>query len=219
MISGEGVFLTLQDKDGYLLVRNESQDVGTPSGDSRPVGQLSVNSSETWSTSCNFYADSHDRRYRFYSARLRADTGLLHNMGEGESRGMVFPGTVLSMRPKLEQEYQMMGVFWLPDGRPADVLNCEGESCLKVDKLDEGLFLVSLGGNGFYHLRSGNAFCVPERRPDTTRQFVRMTDVRCQQVMNSTARHYTQRWRCSGQHALRQTSAQPLPGQEGAVNR
>lgn len=201
VISRQGLFLTASDSESFLLLRNRTPEtktapVSVPETESllRPAsGQLTMrNSSTKYSTSRNYHPEAGAmltplERYRTWSFRLHTDNAALYNAGDREARGFSFPGSVVPLEPRLEKEYQLIGAFYLPDGKPAERLDCEGTSCLQVEKLDAGLFRVLLGGSGSFRLLSGDTLCLAERQPDTSARLTRLPEVRCQTMLSDGA--------------------------------
>ena len=183
VISSEGSFFTSDKSDSYLLVRNsgqlEAQDDGT-----KQAGRLVIGNGQQFNSSKDYYATANPMltpidRYQYYSVKLQSDNGLSHNRGDQDTRGFAFPGTVLSMETRFEKEYQLIGAFYLPSGQPVGDLACEGEACVQIDKLDEGLFKIRLSGDGGYRLISGSYMCQDDRLVNTSAELTRLSRVDC----------------------------------------
>lgn len=183
ILSSEGLHFTVDESESYLLVR----DSGTLEKPAKSVtqGGLLVMGSEREFSSAKAFEPAGGAKltplgsYQYHTAKIQGDNGLVHNRGDQDIRGFAFPGTLLTMETRFEREYQLLGAFYLPDGTPASALTCDGEACIQVEKLDEGLFKIRLSGDGGYQLVSGSYQCLDDRKVDTDETLTRLARVDC----------------------------------------
>ncbi|MCQ4054431.1 TcfC E-set like domain-containing protein [Aeromonas sp. SG16] len=183
ILSSEGLHFTVDESESYLMVR----DSGTLDKQSQPVSQsglLVMGNERDFSTAKGFQAAGDTQvtplgNYQYHTVKVQGDNGLIHNRGDQDIRGFAFPGTLLTMETRFEREYQLLGAFYLPDGSPASDLTCDGEACMQVEKLDEGLFKIRLSGDGGYQLVSGRYQCLDDRKVDTEQNLTRLARIDC----------------------------------------
>ncbi|WP_421215148.1 TcfC E-set like domain-containing protein [Aeromonas jandaei] len=183
VLSADGLHFTVDESESYLLVRDSGAlDKQTKS---MTQGGLLVMGNEREFGSAKAFEPAAEPQltplgnYQYHTVKIQGDNGLVHNRGDKDIRGFAFPGTLLTMETRFEREYQLLGAFYLPDGSPASSITCDGEACMQVEKLDEGLFKVRLSGDGGYQLLSGRYQCLDDRKVDTDQSLTRLARVDC----------------------------------------
>lgn len=183
ILSSQGVHFTVDDSESYLMVR----DSGSLESREQAAGQpgLLVMGNEREFTTFKKFEPAGEPLitpigdYEYHTVKIQGDNGLVHNRGDHDIRGFAFPGSLLTMETRFTQEFQLLGAFYLPDGSPVSALTCDGEACMQVDKLDEGLFKIRLSGDGGYQLVSGRYQCLDDRKVDTAQTLTRLPRVDC----------------------------------------
>ncbi|WP_321150873.1 TcfC E-set like domain-containing protein [Aeromonas jandaei] len=184
IISSQGIQFTAEDSESYLMVSNSSESSNQQEQYARTLGRVSFGSGDYLASAKELIAGEGPlvtslNKYNYYSVKIQSDDGVLHNRGEQDISGFVFPGSLMVMDSNFVTEYQLLGAFYLPDGNPATELTCKGPVCLQVDKLDDGLFKIRLGGEGSYRLISGRFQCLGMRKLDTENRLTRLARVDC----------------------------------------
>ncbi|WP_429220218.1 TcfC E-set like domain-containing protein [Aeromonas veronii] len=183
VLSSEGLHFTVDESESYLMV-HDSGKLEKQANSMNQNGLLVMGNEREFSTTKAFEPAGDVQltpldNYQYHTVKIQGDNGLVHNRGEQDIRGFAFPGTLLTMETQFEREYQLLGAFYLPDGTPASTLTCDGEACMQVEKLEEGLFKIRLSGDGGYQLVSGNYQCIGDRKVDTNQSLTRLARVDC----------------------------------------
>ncbi|HEH9402171.1 TPA: TcfC E-set like domain-containing protein [Aeromonas sobria] len=183
IVSSEGIHLSADHSESYLMVKNEGT-MELPDASSVQAGRLVMGNERQFSAAKEYKPGDKPLlttlgSYQYHSVKLQSDNGQLYNRGDQDIRGFAFPGSLITMQTRFEQEFQLLGAFYLPNGRPAPALSCEGDACLQVEKLDDGLFKIRLSGDGGYQLLSGNSICLDDRKVDKSNALNRIARVDC----------------------------------------
>lgn len=175
ILSSEGIHFSNQKSDSYLVIKNEnaqrlvnSAEFDKLKEEEMSGGQLQIGSRGTYQQRMDYDLSSERDlvvpmgSYRPQQVKLNADNGVWHNQGDQELRAFSFPGSVMTMSTQLEREVQLLGAFNYASGLPVTSLTCEGDGCLQVDKLEDGLFKVRLREHGYYRLKTARQLCLEE---------------------------------------------------------
>ncbi|WP_322862596.1 TcfC E-set like domain-containing protein [Aeromonas allosaccharophila] len=197
MVSADGIYFSSQPADSYLVVRDEtpaevflsdsrttSEVKGTQQDVAPRHGQLQLGSRGSYQGGEDYDAVGGAHvvalgKYQPYQAKLNVEGNGLHNRGDSEVRGFTFPGTVMTMTTRFDRELQLLGAFYLANGEPVGSLLCEGDGCLAVDKLDDGLFKIRLSAQGNYLLRAGSQRCLENGDVALTERLTQLPAVHC----------------------------------------
>ncbi|MFB2866072.1 TcfC E-set like domain-containing protein [Aeromonas sp. MdU4] len=165
VISGQGVHFTTKQSDSYLVLRDETPEASQLAESESNLASLQLGSRGQYETSLEYRADGSEQlvpltNYLPYQVKLTTEEGRFYNRGEDDTRGFTHPGSVLSLVTEFGRERQLLGAFYNASGSAVTQLRCEGEGCLQVDKLEDGLFKVRLRESGEFRLMAERQECL-----------------------------------------------------------
>ncbi|AQS37087.1 hypothetical protein Sps_01927 [Shewanella psychrophila] len=159
VLSGKGEFyFTSQKSDSYIIVDADNQN----SLDAHR-GLLSVYNDNSLSYNQNI--DTEDTvipvdKYKAFNVRLDTDSSNYISDQAHETTGYSLPGTVISLGIDLVKIKTFISSFDDVNNKAISHVQCSGEGCVDVEKIEEGVFKISVIAGSDYQLISQNQTCV-----------------------------------------------------------
>ncbi|WP_394126266.1 CS1-pili formation C-terminal domain-containing protein [Vibrio hepatarius] len=97
--------------------------------------------------------------YREYTIELNTDVGDLQNNGLDYASGYSYPSSVIELTTSVGVTKKVISGFKDIFDRPIVNLKCDGAGCLKVHKIYDGVFDITIFNNLPFNLRSDGLVC------------------------------------------------------------
>ncbi|UBM39788.1 TcfC E-set like domain-containing protein [Hafnia paralvei] len=194
ILNRHGFWLSNSAAESYLIVNDSTpeevrerlimKEQGSKSN-VRPHAQLTLKKDDKILSNQDYFAQGGDKvipleKYKQWNARLQSSAFGVHNTESDQAQGFSLPGSTLYIKTDYQPEYQIIAEIYDNRGFPADKIECQGGSCLKVDKLEDGLFKVFLKGKDFFRLVSSDMLCLQESNVNLTQPLTRLYGVKCE---------------------------------------
>lgn len=144
VISGDGVNVTSQSASSYAVLSIES-DSEIGDGDERGFVRLSKQSKTDKKEMV--YEDTlllPLTTYSEYSANFDAESVDLFNSGEHSLNVFSHPGTVTTLEPRVSRVVSFIAAFNDINDQPIDHIQCNGDGCLDIEAMSDGVFRISV---------------------------------------------------------------------------
>ncbi|MCS0309033.1 TcfC E-set like domain-containing protein [Vibrio diabolicus] len=181
VLTKDDIYLTNRRANSYAVIdvehlRNNEEDIDTK-------GYVSVKRDDIQDS--RFVATEDETLipltdYKRYQANFDAESVELHNSGDAQLNTFSHPGTVAVLSPRVSKVVSFVSAFNDLNERAVKEVTCEGDGCLSISEMTEGVFKVTvLEGLAFeltsldntcllpYELTSsnqmnfGNNYCLP----------------------------------------------------------
>ncbi|MBW8182326.1 TcfC E-set like domain-containing protein [Shewanella nanhaiensis] len=159
VLSAKGeLYFTSQKSDAYIIVDADNQ-----GGEDSHRGLLSVYNENTLSYNENI--DREDTvipvdKFKAFNVRLDTDSSNYISEQSHEAAGYSLPGTVIALDIDLVKIKTFISSFDDVNNKAISQVECSGEGCVDVEKVEEGVFKISVIAGSDYQLVSQNQTCV-----------------------------------------------------------
>ncbi|MCR9572197.1 TcfC E-set like domain-containing protein [Vibrio alginolyticus] len=161
VVTGDNIYLTNRRANSYAVVdverlRNNEADIDAK-------GYVSVKRDDKQSS--RFVATKDETPipladYKRYQANFDAESVGLHNSGDAQLNTFSHPGTVAVLRPQVTEVVSFVSAFNDLNERAVKEVTCEGDGCLGVSEMTEGVFKVTVLEGLAFELRSLDNTCL-----------------------------------------------------------
>ncbi len=185
VLSGGDWYQARRRADSYLLVTNRGdQSLSLDKGGDKflTTAQLKENNESSGRVVIDKTQVVHPlNSYKEYQVTVDDSSSDYHNRGERFVKGSSFPGSALRLNVDNREVRSYISVFSSIEGQPIDEVTCEGEGCVSVDMLTEGVFKFRVNKglpfqlktslnqrcfipspNATAHQNLGQNFCMPQ---------------------------------------------------------
>ncbi|EDM65376.1 hypothetical protein PE36_05338 [Moritella sp. PE36] len=159
VISNSGkLYFTAEKSDAYIIVDAQSQQDAD-----QHRGLLSVYHEQELGYNDNI--DQQDTviaidKYKDFNVRLDTESSNYISDDEHQANGYALPGTVISLDMDLVKIKTFITSFDDLNDNAVSEVQCAGEGCVDVEKIEPGVFKVSVIAGADYELFSHNQTCV-----------------------------------------------------------
>ncbi|EDM7409301.1 hypothetical protein CWG93_18930 [Salmonella enterica subsp. enterica serovar Sandiego] len=196
IVNAQGIWFTNSQANSYLII-DDSTATSLQKQNGRPQAQLTVGyggSGRNISTT-DYYASGSSTvipltSYKSYNARLNSAAFGVHNAYRDQVSGYSYPGSTIFLSTNFQKEFQLIGYFENSFGKPINNLTCNGESCLRIEKLDEGLFKVLLKGVDGFSLSADSQRCVNNDDVKLSMYLTRLDKVTCVPITKNNGQSF-----------------------------
>ncbi|EHR5764739.1 TcfC E-set like domain-containing protein [Vibrio antiquarius] len=161
VVTGEDVYLTNKRANSYAVIdvdhlRNNEEDVDTK-------GYVSVEMDDRQSS--RFVATQDETLipltdYKRYQTNFDAESVELHNSGDAQLNTFSHPGTVAVLNPQVSKVVSFVSAFNDLNERAVEDVSCEGDGCLSVSEMTDGVFKVTVLEGLAFELTSQENTCL-----------------------------------------------------------
>lgn len=195
IINSHGFWLSNSAAESYLIINDNTPEVvrnnllkkEQKESVGRPQAQLTLKKCDKIFSNQDYFAQGGDKvipleKYRQWNARLQSSAYGVHNTDSNQVQGFSFPGSTLYLKTDYQPEYQIIAEIFDPRGFPMKNIECQGASCIKVERLEDGLFKVFLKGKDYFRLVSSDMLCLQETNVNLSQPLTRLYDVKCESL-------------------------------------
>lgn len=158
VVTNGEVFVTKEKADSYLMVDVDAEDKTIDN-----LGLLTLKQNERNMAPEFVYDDQlliPLRDYESYQGELDTESVSLENNGDVNFNGFSFPGSTYNLNAKVGKVITFIATFEDLFANTVDEINCEGEACVDVIPVTDGVFKVAVREGQEFMLRSQGMVCL-----------------------------------------------------------
>ncbi|HGY9597162.1 TPA: TcfC E-set like domain-containing protein [Vibrio campbellii] len=163
IITSDGVHVTKDRASAYTLI--DIEDVRANEDDNEIIERGYVTLDRNGKSNSKFIVYDNERvvplrDYYEYDANFDSESVNLYNSGESKKTVYSHPGTVSYLSPKISRVVSFVTSFNDISDEPIKEVTCQGEGCLEVNEMTEGVYRVTVLEGLSFELSSAQQQCL-----------------------------------------------------------
>lgn len=189
VFDGDNVYVTPEKSDAYVVLNADNhEDSDNHRGLLTVAHAGDVRYTENVDTNKTVLPVNN---YNNYTVRLDTESSNYIQSDRGETQGYSFPGTVINLSVDLTKIKTFITSFDDIDKHDIDSIRCQGDGCVGIEKLTDGVFKVSVIVGSDYELVSNNQTCITPTLDRETSRIVNLGLNYCLPGIEDDTRRFT----------------------------
>ena len=167
IVTKNNVYQTNEKADSYLIVENKALSEGNVRLEDEQLGDFFsiVNVKKNGSHEGRVVLDSDIElypldSYREYAVNLDEEASDYYNIGSPSVEASSYPGSLLNLDVDMREVKTYISVFNDIEGNPVNTMQCNGQGCIDVEEVTEGVFKFRISAGLPFELRTSSQRCL-----------------------------------------------------------
>ncbi|EEK2702878.1 hypothetical protein S479_22425 [Salmonella enterica subsp. enterica serovar Newport] len=182
ILTYDGLYYTNKQSDSYLVVRDQSNNSlftdNSPLKSQVTIGDGNMTLSNKIIDSGSTTLEALDN-YKIRTIKVNPVTGGIFNQSNSEINTFTLPGSVYILNTNFNKEFQLIAAFYDEDNNFVNEIQCNGQSCGRSERIDDGVYKLYFKGNEDFNLTSNGKTCITSSDIKLVKDITKIERIEC----------------------------------------